>query len=243
MKGVGAAALVLLSLCVAGRAAGAQPSLPAVAPTVPCASLRSFNPKIPEAPTQLTDAREAQVEGKPMCVVKGYVSPQIQFEVRLPMQGWTQRYLQTGCGGLCGSLTVRAPQRACPLLQRGELVTASTDMGHEGQGGTWGASDPQLRVDFAYRGVHTTALVAKALITQFYGQPARWSYFSGCSDGGREAMMEAQRYPDDFDGIAAGAPANNETVQNTYHHAWNVLANLDADGNSILLADKLPALH
>ena len=123
--------------------------------------------------------------------------------------------------------TVRQPcrcayqQRACPMVQRGELVTASTDMGHEGQGGTWGASDPQLRVDFAYRGVHATALVAKALITHFYGQPPRWSYFSGCSDGGREGMMEAQRYPDDFDGIAAGAPAFNFLVQNSFYHAWN----------------------
>ena len=81
------------------------------------------------------------------------------------------------------------------MLQRGEFVTASTDMGHHGPGGTWGASDPQLRVDFAYRGVHTTALVAKALIARFYGQGPRRSYFSGCSDGSREAMMEAQRYP------------------------------------------------
>src|SRR5512133_1990626 len=144
--------LVLLSLCIAGRATGAQSTLPPVAPKVACASLRAFDPKIAEAPTQIGDARETQIEGKPMCVVRGYVSPQIQFEVRLPMQGWTQRYLQTGCGGLCGTLSVRVQQRPCPMLQRGEFVTASTDMGHQGQGGTWGASDPQLRVDFAYRG-------------------------------------------------------------------------------------------
>jgi Tannase and feruloyl esterase len=78
-----------------------------------------------------------------MCVVKGYVSPQVQFEVRLPLKGWAQRYLQTGCGGLCGNLSIQAPQRACPTLQRGEFVTASTDMRHHGPGGTWGASDPQ----------------------------------------------------------------------------------------------------
>ena len=99
--------LVPLSLCLTGRASSAQSSLPAIAPQVQCASLRGFNPKITEAPTQVTDAREAQVEGRPMCVVKGYVSPQINLEVRLPMQGWTQRYLQTGCGGLCGSLSIR----------------------------------------------------------------------------------------------------------------------------------------
>jgi hypothetical protein len=226
------------------RGSGAQSALPAVAPTVPCPSLRGFNPKIAEAPAQITDAREAVVEGKPMCVVKGYVSPQIQFEVRLPMQGWTQRYLQTGCGGLCGNLSVRVQQRPCPMVQRGEFVTASTDMGHQGAGGTWGASDPQLRVDFAYRGVHTTALVAKAVIAQFYGREARWSYFSGCSDGGREGMMEAQRYPDDFDGIAAGAAAFNFLVQNSFYHGWNARSVLpDTALPPVLLIRDLAVLH
>ena len=205
--------------------------------------MRGFNPKIAEAPTQITDAREAQVEGKQMCVVKGYVSPQIQFEVRLPLQGWTQRYLQTGCGGLCGNLSIRVQQRPCPAVQRGEFVTASTDMGHQGQGGTWAAFDPQLRVDFAYRGVHTTALVAKALIAQFYGRQARWSYFSGCSDGGREGMMEAQRYPEDFDGIAVSAPAFNFLVQNSFYHAWNARSVAPDDTTPVLVARDLPILH
>jgi feruloyl esterase len=214
-----------------------------VAPKVSCVSLRGFDPKIAEAPAQIGDAREAQVEGKAMCVVRGYVSPQVQFEVRLPMQGWTQRYLQTGCGGLCGTLSVRVQQRPCPAVQRGEFVTASTDMGHQGQGGTWAAFDPQLRVDFAYRGVHVTALVAKALIAQFYGQQARWAYFSGCSDGGREGMMEAQRYPDDFDGIAAGAPAFNFLVQNSFYHAWNARSVMPDSTGPVLLARDLGILH
>jgi Tannase and feruloyl esterase len=127
---------ILLSSALAAHSVSAQAALPPVAPRVSCASVRAFDPKLPEAPTQVTDAREAQIDGKPMCVMKGYVSPQIQFEVRLPLQGWTQRYLQTGCGGLCGNLSIEAPQRACPTLQRGEFVTASTDMGHHGPGGT-----------------------------------------------------------------------------------------------------------
>ena len=234
--------VVLVTGVLRGVPVAAQASLPPVAPRMSCAALRDFDPQLSEAPTHVTDARDMQIDGRPMCVVTGYVSPQIRFEVRLPLQGWTQRYLQTGCGGLCGTLAVRAPQRTCPMLQRGEFAMASTDMGHQGQGGSWGALDPQLRVDFAYRGVHHTALVAKALIARFYGQPPRWSYFSGCSDGGREGLMEAQRYPADFDGVAAGAPAFNFLVQNSFYHAWNARS-VAPDGHAVLLASDLPVLH
>nr|WP_237686499.1 tannase/feruloyl esterase family alpha/beta hydrolase [Arthrobacter jiangjiafuii] len=181
----------------------------------------------------------------PYCEVTGTIDPANTIIVRLPLQGWTQRYVQTGCGGLCGNTSINFGQAAtCPLVQDGTVASASTDMGHQGlNDGSWAAENPQAQIDFAYRGVHVTALTAKALIEQFYGQPPAFSYFTGCSDGGREALMEAQRFPDDFDGIAAGAPANNMAVQNTYHHAWNVLANKDAAGNFILLADKLPLIH
>ena len=214
-------------------------SLPAVAPSVPCQSLKAFDPKLSDYPTQITDARE--IDGQ--CRVQGIVSPQIRFEVRLPLQGWTQRFLETGCGGLCGQLEIRAPQRACPAIVRGEFALASTDMGHEGMGGAWGASDQQLRADFGYRGVHATALVAKALIHQFYGQAPRFSYFSGCSDGGREALMEAQRFPKDFDGIAAGAPAMNFLVQNTIHHAWNAQSSDPGLKGPVLTPGDMAVLH
>ena len=108
--------------------------------------------------------------------------------------------------------------------------------------GAFGA-DPQKRIDFAYRGNHATALVAKALIKLFYGQSPRYSYFSGCSDGGREALVEAERYPQDFDGIAAGAPAMNFQVQNSFYHAWQYRSNTDANGKHILIASRLPILH
>jgi feruloyl esterase len=104
-------------------------------------------------------------------------------------------------------------------------------------------NDPALRTDFAYRGVHLTALAVKALIKLYYGQPQRYAYFSGCSDGGREALMEAERFPDDFNGIAAGAPALNFQLQNTFYHAWMAVSNHRPDGSAILLAAKLPALH
>jgi len=117
-------------------------------------------------------------------------------------------------------------------------------MGHEGgMDGQFGEKDYQLRIDFAYRGVHVTALAAKALIAAYYGQPAKYSYFAGCSDGGREALMEAQRFPEDFNGITAGAPAMNFTTQNTFYHGWNAVKNTGPYGQPILTADKLPILH
>ena len=126
----------------------------------------------------------------------------------------------------------------------GNSLSTSTDMGHSGgMDGKFGESDYQLRIDFAYRGVHVTTLAAKALIEKYYGQKPKYSYFAGCSDGGREALMEAQRYPTDFNGITAGAPAMNFTTQNTFYHGWNTRVNTDADGKPILTADKLPILH
>jgi hypothetical protein len=124
----------------------------------------------------------------------------------------------------------------------GGFVVASTDMGHEGTGGEFGR-DAQTRVDFAYRGVHITALAAKVLIRVYYGREQRFSYFDGCSDGGREALIEAQRYPRDFNGIIAGAPAMNFQVQNSVFHGWQARSNTSASGEAILVASRLPILH
>ena len=211
-----------------------------VAPVIDCGQLRAAN--LPDV--HIGEAVEVK-DGKPApyCKVTGYVDPQVEFEVRLPLSGWTQRFLQTGCGGLCGTLNIRVGNdEGCLPAERGEFALASTDMGHHGMGGDWG-DDPKLRIDFAYRGVHVTTLAAKAIIAKYYGQAAKYSYFAGCSDGGREALVEAQRFPDDFDGITAGAPAMNFTTQNTFYHAWNARMNTDAEGKAILTADKLPVLH
>jgi hypothetical protein len=181
-----------------------------------------------------------------VCDVKGTIGPGASlFELQLPTQGWTQRYLQTGCGGLCGNLSINAPMAStCVPVSNGQIAMAATDMGHEGENdGSWAVS-PQAKIDFAYRAEHATAQVAKAIINKFYAQPAKYSYFDGCSDGGREALMEAQRFPDDFNGIAAGAPASDLLVQNTYHHAWPVVSNIDPKtGQYILLSGRIPLIH
>jgi feruloyl esterase len=219
--------------------------LPAVAPAINCDQLATADfSTVADAPIHITSAAPV-ADGKPApyCKVTGYIEPQVKFEVRLPLAGWTQRFLQTGCGGLCGNLSIHVSNaQTCPAAENGELALASTDMGHEGMNAAWG-DDPKLRIDFAYRGVHVTTLAAKAIIAKYYGRPAKYSYFAGCSDGGREALMEAERYPNDFDGVTAGAPAMNFITQNTFYHGWNARVNTDTNGHVILTADKLPILH
>lgn len=229
----------------AQQPAAGPADLPVVAPVMDCArlALADFS-ALKDAPLHITSAAPvADAQPAPYCRVMGYVSPKVNFEAHLPLAGWTQRYLQTGCGGLCGNLNVRVGNAdGCAPAQRGELAVASTDMGHRSGEGVW-QEDPQLRIDFAYRGVHVTALAAKALIEKFYGQKPKYSYFAGCSDGGREALIEAQRFPEDFNGITAGAPAMNFITQNTFYHGWNARVNTGADGAAILTADKLRVLH
>ena len=144
------------------------------------------------------------------CRVAGVIKPTsdsyIRFEVWLPASGWNGRYLGVGNGGFAGSIDYGA---MAGDLKRG-FATAATDTGHEGDSvdASWAYRHPEKVIDFGYRGLHETTENAKRLIQAFYSRPPQHSYFDSCSDGGREALMEAQRFPDDFDGILAGAPAN-----------------------------------
>ena len=231
----------LLSIASCAYTANLAP----VSPVMECEQLKNADfTGVTDASIRITDATPVPTgQPAPYCKVQGVISPQVEFEVRLPLKGWTQRFLQTGCGGLCGNTNIRVSNAdTCEVAQHGEFALASTNMGHKGPGGNWG-DDPALRIDFAYRGVHVTTLAAKAIIAKYYGRPAKYSYFAGCSDGGREALIEAQRFPDDFDGITAGAPAMNFITQNTFYHGWNARMNTDAKGHAILTADKLPILH
>jgi len=231
-----------------GRAAASAPnaslSLAVVRPVVRCQDLQSTDlTAIGGAGSQISKASETTSNGTKVCSVEGTLAPSIGFRVDLPVESWTQRYMQLGCGGLCGrtSLQVGAAD-SCPTFTAGGFVLASTDMGHEGNDTAWG-TNPQKRADFAYRSLHVTSLAAKALIKRFYGRAERFSYFNGCSDGGREALIMAQRFPNDFNGIIAGAAAMNFQVQNSLYHGWQARSNTGADGKPILLAPRLPILH
>ncbi len=177
------------------------------------------------------------------CVVKGVARPtgdsEIKFELWLPAAGWNGKYEQAGNGGWAGAIPT---QSLIDPLRRG-YATAGTDDGHEGSaiGASWAIGHPEKLVDFGYRAVHETGLQARAIVRAFYGKAPARSYFVGCSDGGREALMEAERYPKDFDGIVAGAPANNWS-RLMAGAVWNEEALLK-DPASNLPPSKLPAIQ
>ena len=138
-------------------------------------------------------------------VTKASADSHIEFEVWLPVSGWNGKCQGAGNGGFAGSIDY--PDMAVALSAG--YATSSTDTGHQG-GGTdakWALGHLEKIADYGHRAIHETAETAKAIIRTFYGMAPKHSYFSSCSNGGREALMEAQRYPADYDGIIAGAPA------------------------------------
>ena len=133
----------------------------------------------------------------------------IKIQVWLPASGWNGKLQGVGNGGFAGQIDETQLGNA---LKRGYAATA-TDTGHTGSpiDAIWAVGQPEKVIDFGHRGIHEMTRVAKAVVQAYYGKAQQKSYFAGCSDGGREALMEAQRYPEDYDGILAGAPANNWT--------------------------------
>jgi feruloyl esterase len=153
-------------------------------------------------------ATNAVLAGLPaFCRVEAVARPaadsQIGIEIWLPMSGWNGRLLAVGNGGWAGSISYSALADA---LADG-YAAASTDTGHIGGNVEFAIGHPEKLIDFAHRAVHEMAVTAKAVVQAHYARPAAQSYFAGCSTGGRQAFAAAQRYPADFDGIVAGAPA------------------------------------
>jgi len=184
----------------------------------------------------------APVDVPAFCRMAGVLKPtadsQIKFEVWMPAASWNGKFQDLGNGGYAGQIAYR---RMIEPLKRG-YATASTDDGHVGGVDvSWATGHPEKVIDFGYRAVHETAQASKAIIHSFYGRELVHSYFHGCSDGGREALMEAQRFPDDFEGVVVGAPANNWTHQFA-GFVWNEQATLK-DPASYIPASKLPALQ
>jgi len=137
----------------------------------------------------------------------------INMEMWLPpAEAWNGKFMGVGNGGFAGS--IQGLTNEMPQALRLGYATAGTDTGHQEQGGAWAIGHPEKMIDFGYRATHEMTLKAKQILNAFYDRSAQYSYFKGCSTGGRMALMEAQRYPDDYDGIIAGSLANRHI------HMW-----------------------
>ena len=162
----------------------------------------------------------------------------IKLEVWLPASGWNGKLQGIGNGGFAGLID---DMQLGVALKHGYATTA-TDAGHAGSpiDAAWAVGHPEKVIDFGHRGIHEMTRVAKAVVRAYYSKAPQRSYFAGCSDGGREALMEAQRYPEDYDGILAGAPANNWTQLLTTA-AYDTQA-LTSDAASFIPPAKIPTI-
>jgi hypothetical protein len=238
----GSALLILLTANVAS----AQPACDKLANvTVGTATITSAT-LVPEGPYVPPSRPGAPAAGpQPTlpahCDVRGVIRPtsdsEIKFAMWMPVAGWNGKYRQEGNGGWAGNIPL--PAMVDPL-RRG-YVTAGTDDGHEGGGADWAVGHPEKLVDFGHRAVHEVAVHARQIIKTMYGREPERSYFMGCSDGGREGLMEAQRYPADFDGMVLGAPANRWSGLFTAF-VWNELAQLKTP-DSLIPQAKLPLIQ
>jgi Tannase and feruloyl esterase len=265
------AAFVMVLCLIVSNLAAAQnpPSAPAGAEAQKCVALMELNLKgAPGGPALITSARlvdvpasgleppffhpsgysggaAAQVASKikRYCDVTGYVAPQNKFELKLPLpEDWNQNFYFYACGGFCGAVF----RDACNLgLARG-YASATGNGGHDsalGFDGIWAANAPELQEDFGWRSNHVVTLIAKAITARYYGKPIKYSYMAGNSKGGQAVLLEAQRFPEDFDGLMPSAPVYDYTGRNTIAAAWFAQAVSDGHGSSVLNAAVAQAVH
>ena len=161
----------------------------------------------------------------------------IRVEVWLPLSGWNGKFQAVGNGGWAGVI----PYPALAGALANGYATAGTDTGHAGNSADFIPGHPEKLVDFAYRAIHEMAVASKAVIRSHFGEAPRMSYFNGCSQGGRQGLASAQRYPDDFDGIVAGAPAWNTMRMHAARLALNRFMHRSPD--SAIPAAKYPLIH
>jgi feruloyl esterase len=159
----------------------------------------------------------------------------IRIEIWLPISDWNGKFLAVGSGGWGGSI---AYDDMAEALRRG-YATSATDDGHTGRGACFIVGHPEKFIDFAYRAEHEMTVEAKTLIKAFYGRDPRYSYWDGCSGGGREGLLQAYRYPDEFDGIVAGDPAN---VRRNAWALWLAVQTF-TDTAAYIPPDKYPMIH
>jgi feruloyl esterase len=201
----------------------------------------AFTPPGPEQPS----ANEKRLYGgtpafcRVVLMDKPSADSAIPIEVWMPAKGWNGRFRGVGNGGFAGSIGYSG--LALAVVEG--YASAATDTGHAGSAGDakWALGHPEKVIDYGYRAIHEMTVKAKAVMEAYYAAPARHTYFSACSDGGREALMEAQRFPEDYDGIVAGAPANNWThmMATTLHYTQA----MTLDPENYIPSSKVPAIQ
>lgn len=194
--------LVFYTAILAGCNKAQEPAQQQAFATPAC--VMELFPQLPDV--AITSATE-EAEPAPHCKVAGVIGPEIHFELLLPEQ-WNGKFVMGGGGGFVGS--VMNTSLAFGALQAG-YATVGTDTGHQGHplDASWAHNNLERLVNFGHQAVHRTAVTAKALTKAYYQNDIARSYFTGCSRGGSQALIAAQRYPEDFDGLVAGAPAIN----------------------------------
>jgi Tannase and feruloyl esterase len=173
------------------------------------------------------------------CRVRIVAQPTIKIEVWMPASSWNGTFEAVGNGGKAGSISYPAMATA---LREG-YATASTDTGHEGAGNdtTWAFNHAEFIADFAYRAIHDMTVTAKAVISAYYGKGASFSFFNGCSTGGRQGLMEAQRFPADYNGILSDDPVIDYTHLQAAH--FSIALRTRKVPGSYFALDKLPAVN
>jgi hypothetical protein len=185
------------------------------------------------------DAVVADGDQPAHCHVLATIAPSNGVEIQLPLSEWNGRMLFTGCGGACGM--IRTNQGADALTRN--YAVATSDMGHSmepGQDPRWWINDQELLDEFQYRATHRATLLAKAVIAAAYDQAHEYAYFRGCSSGGRQGLTAAVMYPDDFDGVIAGAVGTKVVIP---HNVFAYASNTRPGGSSILTAEAITLLH
>src|SRR5688500_18393471 len=198
-------AVLVCVLSAQSAAAQEAPVSPAACQHL-AASLKLPNTTVTAAVAKTADAG-LPAHCRVALTIKPTPNSDIKFEIWLPLAGWNGKFLAVGNGAWGGSIQYAALGDS---LKRG-YAAASTDTGHTGTDASFAMVHRDKLIDFGYRTGDETAVQGKATVKAVYGHAPRLSYFNGCSGGGRQAFMEAQRYPEDFDGILAGAPGYNRT--------------------------------
>lgn len=209
--------------------------------------------QVTDAPTKVMEALWIGATGEipTSCLLRGHVAPQVGFEMKLPATGWNGKLLEVGSGGYAGSTQVTGEQQFCDDAVRRGYACIHSDHGHTSGitdkaaaalDGLWAYNNPQAEVDYAYRALHVVALAAKAISAQYYGAPSSRAYFMGCSGGGRQALVAAQRFPWDFDGIIAMEPGINFSgLFMTF--LYNLRVTTDAEGKLLFAPADLDLMH